>query len=38
MNNVPPREILPMAHRPTAQSRFYLELAAEDPATEEGVR
>lgn len=35
---VPPREILSVVHRPTAQSRFHLELAAEGPATEEGVR
>lgn len=33
MKNVPPREILP-----TAQLRFNLGAAAEDPATEEGVR
>lgn len=35
---VPPREILTVLHRPTAQSRFYLELAAGDPTIEDGVR
>ena len=34
---VPSREILPVVHRPTAQSRFYLELAADDSATEEAM-
>jgi len=32
---IAPREILPVAHRATAQLRFYFELAAEEPIPEE---